>query len=422
MTLPLVTVPDTSLTDDSRCPLDDLVLFWVGRTASEAKPDVSPSQRFPQLTGNGYQVVNLNWDNLKLEKCPTDQPCVLLIDDTVELQPEMLQERSLTIASLQPLLLSSNPLPVVLWGVATDAQVAALIQKGLPPGVYTVVSLQSAEGLLHQLALAFQVAKLRSQNHKLATQVQNLDRLNLLKDEFIGTVVHELRTPITNMKVAGQLVEAQIQRVQQALGEEIQSDSFGKALIYLQTLKQECERETVLINNLLDLQSLESGSYPLDYQPIQVESWLADLIEPFRHRVQTRQLNLELRILDIIPPLVSSAMSLERVLNELLHNACKYTPPGETIQLLAALNSPETLELTVRNTGVEIPPAERSRVFEKFYRVPSSDRWKQGGTGLGLALVKQLMNNLGGNIELDCGAGATQFILHLPLGYPAASV
>lgn len=362
-----------------------------------------------------YHVITIDLDSLSQEKFAISQPCVLLIDDTVAFE--------VAIAHLQPLQLcptqDSDRLPVVVLGVATDAQLTEILHQGVPLGVDDVISLQSGVGLMHRLTQAFQVAQLRSQTLKLKDQVQNLDRLNLLKDEFIGTVVHELRTPITNMKVAGQLVEAQIQRVQQALGEEIQSDGFGKALIYLQTLKQECERETVLINNLLDLQSLESGSYPLDYHPINVESWLEDLIEPFRHRVQTRNLTLELRILDVIPPLVSSAMSLERVLNELLHNACKYTPPGETIQLLASLNTPETLELTVKNTGVEIPQSEQTRVFEKFYRVPSSDRWKQGGTGLGLALVKQLLSNLGGDIKLHCGAGETQFILHLPLGAAA---
>jgi signal transduction histidine kinase len=134
--------------------------------------------------------------------------------------------------------------------------------------------------------------------------------------------------------------------------------------------------------------------------------------------VQTRQIHLDLKLPDTLPPLVSSAISLERVLNELLHNACKYTPPGETIQLSAYAPSADTLELRVKNTGVEIPEDEQPRVFEKFYRVPRSDRWKQGGTGLGLTLVQQLMARLGGQIALQSGGGETQFILQLPFQNP----
>ncbi len=105
---------------------------------------------------------------------------------------------------------------------------------------------------------------------------------------------------------------------------------------------------------------------------------------------------------------------MERTVAELLNNACKYTPPGECITVTARANK-EKIQLLVSNSGVEIPSAELSHIFEKFYRVPSHDPWKQGGTGLGLALVQKLIEQLGGCIWAESGFGKTCFTIEFPL-------
>jgi signal transduction histidine kinase len=115
----------------------------------------------------------------------------------------------------------------------------------------------------------------------------------------------------------------------------------------------------------------------------------ASILEPFRSRIQERQQILQLQIPPELPPLVSDLTSVERIVSELVNNACKYTPPEEQITVTVYAKE-NTLQLRVSNSGVEIPQKELSRIFEKFYRIPSSDRWKQGGTGLGLALVQRL--------------------------------
>ncbi|MCY7393158.1 MAG: ATP-binding protein, partial [Leptolyngbyaceae cyanobacterium CAN_BIN12] len=105
------------------------------------------------------------------------------------------------------------------------------------------------------------------------------------------------------------------------------------------------------------------------------------------------------------------------VLAELLNNACKYTPPkGEIILSVERLDPcgdrAADIVFSVANQ-VEIPAAELSRIFDKFYRVPNGDRWRQGGTGLGLALVQRLVTELGGSIQVESSQGWTTFILHL---------
>ncbi len=116
----------------------------------------------------------------------------------------------------------------------------------------------------------------------------------------------------------------------------------------------------------------------------------------------------------LLPSIISDSASVERIVAELLNNACKYTPPHEHITLIARANK-EKIQLKVCNSGVEIPQQELKRIFDKFYRLPSHDPWKQGGTGLGLALVQKLSEQLGGGIQAESSKGKTCFTIELPL-------
>ncbi|WP_068508192.1 sensor histidine kinase [Leptolyngbya sp. O-77] len=119
---------------------------------------------------------------------------------------------------------------------------------------------------------------------------------------------------------------------------------------------------------------------------------------------------------DPLPSFSSDLSYLERILGELLNNACKYTPAGEHI-ILSVRSMSDGLRICVRNTGVEIPAAECDRIFEKFHRIPDHDIRNQGGTGLGLALVKKLVERLGATICVDSQQGATTFTVEF--GYQA---
>jgi signal transduction histidine kinase len=137
------------------------------------------------------------------------------------------------------------------------------------------------------------------------------------------------------------------------------------------------------------------------------------LTKPFIERMQNQQQQLELDLPSGLPTLMADRSYLERVLTELLNNACKYTTAGETIRV-AALAIDSEIELRVTNSGTEIPETERDRVFDKFYRIPHNDPWKHGGTGLGLALVKKLVSCLGGTIHIESSPQDTSFVLRFP--------
>ncbi len=169
-----------------------------------------------------------------------------------------------------------------------------------------------------------------------------------------------------------------------------------------------------MINNFLDLQRLDTNAKPLVLENIEVFKWLEGVVKLYntRNRNCCRQ-KLKLAIQPSLPTIVCDPFSLERILVELLTNACKFSPTDGEIIIKAQLIS-DNIQFQVINTGVEIPSSELPLIFEKFYRIPSNDPWKQGGTGLGLALVQKLAKHLGGTIEVESSCNRTCFSLQLP--------
>ncbi len=230
-------------------------------------------------------------------------------------------------------------------------------------------------------------------------QMEELKKLNQLKDDFLSTVSHELRTPMTNIKMAIHLLQGTAPERQAA---------------YIKILDAECRREIQLINDLLDLQRLEAGTKQLSLEIIDLRCWLDSLLTPFYDRCQERQQNLQVIISPELTTLRTDSQILERGIVELLNNACKYTRPHGLIEL-KVMSGISVIIFEVTNFGTVIPAHELSRIFEKFYRIPNSDPWGQGGTGLGLALVKRIVEQLAGIISVESENGKTTFTVVLPL-------
>lgn len=275
--------------------------------------------------------------------------------------------------------------------------------------------LQLVEQVANQCAIALRQSWLYQ---AIQSHAEELESLNRLKDDFLSTVSHELRSPMANIRMATQMLEVFLAP---------RNVLDNRSSRYFQILKDECERESNLIDDLLDLSRLESGQIELRPIALNLYNWVPCVAEPFEERTQNQQQQLLYQFAPDLPVLITDAFYLERILTELLHNACKYTPAQERIIVAAEMSTnpdqaPEPvqnlvkhLKLSVTNTGVEIPEQERDRIFEKFYRIPNNDPWKYGGTGLGLALVKKLVECLGGTLELERTTGQTTFTLKLPL-------
>lgn len=288
----------------------------------------------------------------------------------------------------------------------------------------TELDIRLVQQVTNQCAIAIRQARLYQESQ---SQVRELERVNTLKDDFLSTVSHELRTPVTSMRVALQLLGVTLNQ-EHDLNNELEKPQLEQSRIarYYRILKEECEREISLINDLLDLQRLDVGNHPMLLQPIDLPNWLPNLVNGFKPRAKSREQTLTLSIPTDLPEFVSDLASIERVLAELINNACKYTPPNHTIHIAVTgrQGNPTSygtdrrkgsMRFSVVNTGVEIAADECQRIFDKFYRIPSADPWKQGGTGLGLALAQRLISHLEGSIVVDSGDNQTAFIVEIPL-------
>lgn len=271
--------------------------------------------------------------------------------------------------------------------------------------VFDDLEIRIAQHVADQCAIALRQSRLYQLSQ---AQVTELERLSQVKDDFLSNVSHELRSPMSNMAIATHMLETALKTL--GILEAAESSSLRR---YLQILKDECQRETNLINDLLDIARLEAEATPLNLTTVELSLWLPLLVEPFLERTRNQNQNLVLNVPSELPPLTTDPSYLERSLGELIHNACKYTPIGETIRIDVCATA-ETFQISVRNSGIEIPDSEHDRIFDKFYRIVNSDQRKQGGTGLGLALVKKQIERLQGVIQVSCEPGWTIFTIQFP--------
>jgi signal transduction histidine kinase len=243
-------------------------------------------------------------------------------------------------------------------------------------------------------------------------QITKLIAQDRIKDEFISKISHDLRAPLMNMRMALKMFKISTSKDPAALA-VLANERHSN---YLQILESECEREIGLINNVLDLQKLETGNISLELQSIDLVDWLPTVVETFQCRARQQNMQLDLRLPATSAHLLTDEGSLQRIVSELLHNACKYTAEHQGIY--CELEYPEVknqpLYLLVGNQA-EISVADLPHIFDRFYRVPSADRHKQGGTGLGLSLVRSLVEQLHGQITVQSANGWTTFTVALPV-------
>jgi two-component system NtrC family sensor kinase len=228
------------------------------------------------------------------------------------------------------------------------------------------------------------------------TQLKELDRL---KSEFVATVSHDLRSPLTTIlgyvdliERAGPVTEQQkmfIRRIQNSVGSI-----------------------TTLISDLLDLGKIESG-IDTQKEPVQLNAVARNALEGIRARADAKQIRLDVSLDEEIPALNGNPLRLRQMVANLLDNAVKYTPEGGVIVFSTRREQDQAL-LLVEDTGIGIPSSELPHVFNKFYRATNVQNTV--GTGLGLSIVKSIAEIHGGRVWVDSGDGkGTKFTVVLPI-------
>lgn len=259
---------------------------------------------------------------------------------------------------------------------------------------------------------------LRQVNLDKVTQkyIGELELLNNLKDDFISSVSHELRAPLTNMKMAIEMLQHLVNSLK---GNEQQLDGLQNRQLlwqkmeqYIQILQAEWRQEFNLISDLLNFQS--EGIIYESLISIDLQQHLPKIVNSFREQAQKQRQLLNCQVSTTLPCITTHLPSLERIVSELLTDACKYSPLDSTITVTPSVVL-TNLEIQVSNSGVEIPSQELERIFQPSYRYSRPNSWDYRGTGLGLALVKKLVQCLGGKITVASQNQETKFVVTLPL-------
>jgi two-component system phosphate regulon sensor histidine kinase PhoR len=224
--------------------------------------------------------------------------------------------------------------------------------------------------------------------------ITHLKELDKMKSEFVSTVSHDLRSPLTTIKGFVQLLPKVGPLTPQ------QQDFSAKIL-------KGVENITELIEDLLDIGKIEAG-VGLEMDVCQLDSIINKVVDDLRSQAEAKRQHLDVVLPPQLPPVWGNDLRLGQVVANLVSNAIKYTPDGGLINVRAN-NSNGQIVVSVQDTGFGIPPADQPYIFDKFYRVQSEETEGISGTGLGLAIVKSVIERHNGRVwvKSEPGAGST---------------
>jgi signal transduction histidine kinase/ActR/RegA family two-component response regulator len=247
------------------------------------------------------------------------------------------------------------------------------------------------------------LAQIQQQDDAIKASREQATAASRLKDEFLATLSHELRTPMTPI-----LGWAQILR---RLG-----DGNPRVLQAAEVIERNALAQVRLVDDLLDMSRIISGKVSMEPQVVRVSDVLAAALDSVRDAAHARDIAISTVFARDVPPLRADPQRLQQILWNLLSNAVKFTPPGGRVDV-SVRSADSVLEIVVKDTGQGIPAEFIPHVFERFRQVDSSITRAHGGLGLGLAIVKQLVELHGGAIAVSSDGinrGAT-FTVTLPL-------
>lgn len=223
------------------------------------------------------------------------------------------------------------------------------------------------------------------------------------KTEFVSNVSHELRTPLTSIKGYVDLLLSDIVGAMT----ELQKD-------HLRIVQNNANHLVRLINDLLDVSHIDSGRFELDIFPTDMEAIIREAVDMIRPQTGEKQIDLNLDIGPDVGLVLGDRKRLMQVIINLISNSCRYTPDGG--QILVSLKQTEgAVRVDVTDTGIGINVKDQAKIFQRFYRVDNTEVNEVQGTGLGLPIVKMLVELHGGRIWVDSEAGeGSTFTVILP--------
>lgn len=247
-------------------------------------------------------------------------------------------------------------------------------------------------------------ASIALENARLFTKIQDaykqLKQLDTMKSEFINIAAHELRTPLAILMGYVTVLEAEVEEAQQ---------------LYTAHINRNAMRLRSLIDNMLNLKHLESGTVAMSHESLHLAETIQEVIQDVSLLVKEKQLDINVDIPNDFPEMVMDREKLDLILVNLVHNAAKFTPPSGQINFRAETSDGWAL-ISINNSGVIIPQELLDRIFDRFFQVERTLTREHGGAGLGLAIVRGMVAVCGGSITVESNEEkGTTFTFTLPL-------
>jgi signal transduction histidine kinase len=224
-----------------------------------------------------------------------------------------------------------------------------------------------------------------------------------LKSDFVSNVSHELRTPLSLIRLYAETLE---------MGRLKSADKYQE---YYSIIRKESERLTALINNILDFSRIEAGRKEYDFRQTDMRELVRNTLESYRYQIEQSGFAFEEKIAEDVPPLSVDREAMARSLLNLVNNALKYSQDQKYIGVNLFRDN-GSVKLEVVDHGIGIPQGEQQKIFDKFYRVGDPLVHNTKGSGLGLSLVRHIVQAHGGEVLVDSVPGrGSKFTINLPV-------
>lgn len=284
-----------------------------------------------------------------------------------------------------PLVSKSNPIGVLI------------LSSQRPQSAFSDSDVSLVESLCDQIAIAVENANLIKE----ADEVRALQQADKLKSEFIANISHELRTPLASIKG----FTSTLLRKDANWDEESRTE-------FLRIVDEESDKLRELIDNLFEISKMGAGSVRIYREPILMQRVARRVVEQAKGRTEKHAFELEFSA--DFPVVEADQIRIEQVLQNLVENAIKYSPDGGTI-LIEGKTKDDQVVVSVKDEGIGISQEEVGKIFQRFYRVDNPTTRQTGGSGLGLSIVKWIVEAHGGEIWVESVlAGGSSFYFTLP--------
>ncbi|MBN1310031.1 MAG: GAF domain-containing protein [Anaerolineae bacterium] len=302
--------------------------------------------------------------------------------------------------------------------IVSDGRLVGLLALGpkVNDDPFRAQEMELLAAIAHQTVVALENARLvndlrdlnekvNALNEEMRTANQRLERLDAVKTDFITIASHELRTPLT-----------QIQGYADLLYEMFQHGSLTHDELeeMISRLTVACGRMTEVVTAMLDVAQMDIDVMDLDFEELSLVSILKQAIEPYSEAIQSRKLSLVSQGLRKLPPIYGDSKRLVQAFENLITNAIKYTPDGGKIGITGHVlgidpsGAPQSVQIIITDTGIGIDEANQQLIYDKFFRVDpvelhstGSTKFKGGGAGLGLSIVKGIVEGHGGRTWVE---------------------